>query len=1085
MASSRIFGCLTNRLAIPAVLTTLLLPVLVVLVAMSWASHTPAVVKTAAYSSSGTWSFAAPQYPGQPVSGQGQSDKNSPAVPTVYSDSPLAPDVMNADMELFADRANSWNDGKLQMILLDRQVSFTMGTYGFQAEKAVVRIETEQRVGQTVRHIWIYLEQARPLQGRGPLQGEAGLLLVTTSTTGDMSLLTNLLTPGKPANEPFVASAQERFTRFAWAASQPTLPVPEGKAMIAQEAFSLRDKRRAEIAALAQRYRAELPPERLAALERQETRRAPVQPPGNGEGEAQAIVDEAARQEARRAEGDRNSTILPTTGSVLFQYDRVAVQPLGDDELAIVFMGNVSVAYEPTEGRQGVALSASNVVVFVRRPNIGGQLPDTRIASAKDIRGIYLEDNVQVTNGQFTVRSPRVFYDLTRNKAVVLDAVMYAYDARMHLPIYVRAQKLRQESLQSWTAQNASLTTSEFAEPTLTLSARQITFSQETKADGGLRVPFEAQNTTVHVGKIPVFIWPKLGGDINANLPIREVDGGWDSHDGPFVTTQWDLFGLMGRPQPEGVDLTGQLDFRGERGPAVGVNFDYDLPRMFGLFEGYLLPYDEGEDRIGSRNVMGHDGDARGYYSWRHRQEIQGGWELSLESAAATDETFLEEFFPDQATESKPWETSVYLKKQQDDWAFTFLVSYDINDFAPQTTTLQAPGYRVDKLPELGYYRVGTSLWDNRLTYFTENSFSRMRLRFGSDKPKDRGFDNAQSLDIFGIPNTTAFGDSFRGMGYDADWRTRFDSRHELQAPMQWGFIDAVPYISGRLTAYDDDFDDFAGETENARFFGTAGLRLHSQFHRTFDEVESSVLNIHRLRHQIEPMVDINYAGSSYNPEDVPVYDDDIEGLQEGASFRFGLRNTLQTQRGGPGRWRNVDWLILNTNFVVRSDDANPAIIPEYYGYRPEYGKGGDHFHTDLMWMISDSLAAVGELVYDFENDQVAYWRVGASMQHSPVLTSFMEYSEIDPLDSRLLSMGLNYRLTRKWSAGMRYTFDLAGGKSRDIELTMVRELHDWRFAVKVAHDDIDDRQTASIVIMPNFVKDSGETNLFSPVLAK
>lgn len=1093
MACSRFFGWFTGRSAVTAVLTTLLLPVLLALVAMGLTTpdHAASRDTSATATTAKTWFVTAPQYPGETTAGndnQPAGPKDNASVPTVYADLPLAAAVLDADLDLSADRAHHWQDGKLQMILLDRQVSFTLGTYGFKADKALVRVEHEQRVGRVVRHVWIYLDNARPLSGRGPLQGEAGRLLVTTSTTGNVGLLTNLLTPGQPQDDAFVAQSQDRFKRYAWAASQPTLPVPQGQPVTSPQAIALRESRRAEIARIAQRYRAELPPERLAALQRQEARREPLQTPGTAPTNQQTAQDaqDQLAQKTTRADADNRSMILPTTGSVLFQYDRVAVQPVGDDELAIVFMGNVSVIYEPTEGRQGISLTASNAVVFVRRPGMEGQLPDTRIASAQDVRGIYLEDNVQATNGQFTIRSPRVFYDLTRNKAVVLDAVMYAYDARRRLPIYVRAQKLRQESLQSWTAENASLTTSEFAEPTLSLGARQITFTHEVMADGQVRQPFQAKDATVHVGKLPVFVWPSLGGDVNANIPLREVDTGWDSQDGPFLATKWDLFSLMGRPQPQGVDLTGQLDFRGERGSAVGVNFEYDLPRMFGEFDGYLLPYDQGEDRPGGRNSQGHDGDARGYYSWRHRQQIQGGWELSLESAAVTDETFLEEFFPDLATEEKAWETSVYLKKQQDDWAFTFLGAYDINDFAPQTTTLQAPGYRVDNLPELGYYRVGTSLWENRLTYYSESTFSRMRLRFGSDKPKDRGFNNAQSLLNFGIPNTTAFGDAFRAAGYDADWRTRFDSRHEIQAPMKWGFIDAVPYVTGRITAYDDDFEAYAGERENVRFFGTTGMRLHTQFQRTYDAVDSRLFNVHRMRHIFEPMVDINYAGSSYNPEDVPVYDDDVEGLQEGASFKFGFRNTLQTQRGGPGRWRNVDWLVLNTDFVVRSDDANPATIPEYYGYRPEYGKGGDHFHTDLMWMISDTLASVGELIYDFETDQVAYWRVGASMQHSPILNSYIEYSEIDSLDSRLLSMGFNYQLTRKWAAGVRYTFDLAdGGRSRDIELTMVRELRDWRFALNISHDDIDDRQSVSIVIMPNFVKNSSSTNLFGPMLAR
>lgn len=1093
MACSRFFGWFSNRLAVTAVLTTLLLPVLVALAFLN-ALASPAIDQplqppqrlSHAQDASDVWAVTAPEYPGQPVAG-----RNPPAIPTVYADSPLASPVMDADLNLSADRVRHWMQGKVQLMLLERNVSFTMGTYGFVADQAVVRIEIEKRVGQTLRHVWIYLDKARPLRGRGPLQGEAGRLLVTTTTTGDLGLLTNLLTPGEPDGDSqlqFIAQAQGRFSRYAWAASQPTLPVPAGGPIISSEAMTQREKRRAELARIADRYRAQLPPERLAALQQQEARRSPViqgaDTAAAGSSNASPAQDQT-RQAGGRADGraDDRSMILPTTGSVLFQYDRVAVQPLDDEEMAIVFMGNVSVIYEPTQGRQGISLTANNVVVFVRKPDTGNQLPNTRIASAQDVRGVYLEDNVEVTNGQFTIRSPRVYYDLTRNKAVVLDAVMYAYNARRQLPIYIRAQKLRQESFDSWTAHNASLTTSEFAEPTLSLGARQITFSQESMADGSMRRPFVAEGSTVNVGKLPVFYWPKIGGDVSADLPVRNVDGGWDSHDGPFVTTTWDLFSLAGRTSPQGVDLTGTLDYRGNRGPAVGTNFKYDLPRMFGQFDGYLLTYDQGDDRIGSRNNIGHDGDARGYYSWRHRQEIQGGWELSLESAAVTDETFLEEFFPNEASESKPWETSVYLKKQQDDWAFTFLGSYDINSFAPQTTTLQAPGYRVDKLPELGYYRVGTSFWDDRLTYFSETTFSRMRLRLGSDKPIDRGFNNAQSMLAFGIPNTTSFGDAFRDAGLDTDWRTRFDSRHEIQAPMKWGFVDAVPYLSGRITAYDDDFENYAGETQNVRFFGTAGLRLHTQFQNTYDEVESRLFNVHRMRHIIEPMVDVNYAGSSYNPEDVPVYDQDVEGLQEGASFRFGVRNTLQTQRGGPGRWRNVDWLVLNTDFVVRSNDANPAVIPEYYSYRPEYGKGGDHFHTDLMWMISDTLAGVGELVYDFDANQIAYWRVGASMEHSPVLTSYMEYSEIDSLNSRLLSMGFNYKLTRKWTAGVRYTFDFESNKTRNIDLTMVRELSDWRFAINFRHDEIDNRQSISVVIMPNFVHQTNRTNLFKSVL--
>ena len=59
-------------------------------------------------------------------------------------------------------------------------------------------------------------------------------------------------------------------------------------------------------------------------------------------------------------------------------------------------------------------------------------------------------------------------------------------------------------------------------------------------------------------------------------------------------------------------------------------------------------------------------------------------------------------------------------------------------------------------------------------------------------------------------------------------------------------------------------------------------------------------------------------------------------GIIEGYTVRLGLRNTLQTQRGGEGRWRSVDWVTLDTDLVFRGQDADiDTLIPRYYGYRP------------------------------------------------------------------------------------------------------------------------------------------------------
>ena len=128
--------------------------------------------------------------------------------------------------------------------------------------------------------------------------------------------------------------------------------------------------------------------------------------------------------------------------------------------------------------------------------------------------------------------------------------------------------------------------------------------------------------------------------------------------------------------------------------------------------------------------------------------------------------------------------------------------------------------------------------------------------------------------------------------------------------------------------------------------------------------------------------------------------------------------------------------------------------------FRPEYSLGGDHFNTDLMWMISDTLAAVGELSYNFEDDFVPQWRVGVSLQHMPRLSLFMDYSEIDPLSSRLLAYGFDYDLTRKYSIRFQHTLDLGQNESRSINITLERKLPRWRLLMVARVNELDDETT-------------------------
>ena len=197
-----------------------------------------------------------------------------------------------------------------------------------------------------------------------------------------------------------------------------------------------------------------------------------------------------------------------------------------------------------------------------------------------------------------------------------------------------------------------------------------------------------------------------------------------------------------------------------------------------------------------------------------------------------------------------------------------------------------------------------------------------------------------------------------------------------------------------------------------SRIFGAAGVRMNTQFQRIDNSVESRLFDLHRLRHIVEPSVVVWYGYSDVSEDDLPVYDQEVEPLGTGTVVEVALRNVWQTQRGGPGRWRSVDALTLDTAVVLNSDDANvESPNPQFFEYRPELSQFGDHINSSLMWLLSDHLSVAGELTYDLDESSVTRSSIGTELRHSPVLSTFVEYRFLAASDNELLDIGWIYRL--------------------------------------------------------------------------
>ncbi|MEM1210798.1 MAG: LPS assembly protein LptD [Planctomycetota bacterium] len=982
-------------------------------------------------------------------------------------DSPFAGPVLEDDAVLLAARAVAWREDGVRYVRLNDAVQLRVGHFIIDGDSALVRIDRQDPAVRDIKHLAVVIDRATTRDGRGSgragaTRAEAERLLVTVRTSGGVRLKTDLLQPIDAAPpDRFVQEATARIDRYFEALGRPTLSAPRA-ALQAPASLARRAERRAEVAEA--RAGETLLPE--LDLPREQRDRLADQT-------AERQVDAETVPEA----------IIPTRGTVYYDTAGFAFRFApdadgggggggggggvdGPREDALILLGPARLAYQDYQTNRTVTLKAQRMVVYFDRDGESQPLSPQQVGS-EQITGIYLEDNAVVSSGDYTVRSPRVFYDLKNNRAILLEAVLYTWDPELRVPLYARAEVLRQTAADRFEGERALLTTSEFAEPHLAIGASRFTASSKRLSSGRDGLGFSAEGVTLQSQGLPFFYWPVLSG-AGRDVPLRRVRVGSASNSGVEVETRWDTFALLGREAPEGVSLESLIDYRGEHGLGVGLDLRYTRPEYGGRALAYLLPQDDGDDEPGGRSAIDQDGDTRGFFQIQHRQRLPGGFDLSLEGAYVSDETFLEEFYERLAYEAKPFETSAYLRKQEDDWAFTAYVGGNTNDFLPQLAPLSSPGYTVDRLPELNYLVTGRSLLDDRVTYFADYSVSRVRARFGDDTPADRGFTEAQAQELFGIGANTAFRDRFPG--FPTDYRTRIDTRQELSAPTRLGPLDVTVFAVGRATGYDDDFAEFnGGNNDQYRLYGQTGLRVGTELHRTYD-LAHPLLDLDGLRHVITPQVTAVYGDATLASESLPTFDADIEDLAEGGIFRIGLTNTLQTRRGGLGRTRTVDWIRLQTDAVFRTDNGNEVdgvVLPRYFDYRPELTVGGDHFYSQLLWMVSDTLGVSGDLTHSFESDDLVQWRVAAELERSPRLTLYVGYGEIEPLDSELLSYGLSYKLTSKYRIGVSQTLELNADESRTIELALERRFSRYRFQVTASFDDIDDEQTVGIVFIP------------------
>lgn len=810
--------------------------------------------------------------------------------------------------------------------------------------------------------------------------------------------------------------------------------------------------------------------------------------PGRGPGADAPTPGQAV---VREADPDAVAPVFRATGVFsFFVGDRIVIEGGGEGVdgssgglSTITATGGVVMQYsEPGSGRV-LEMKAERAVVFLKDGPLDRTL--SRL-DAGQVQGVYLEGGVTGGDERFTVRSPRVYLDVERGRALMLDAVFWTTDARTGMPVYVRAEAVRQESERVFRAERARLSNSSFFEPDFFIGIRdlEVRLDEPRAADraaggeggegvapDGQRVTVVGRNVTLNALGIPVFWLPGFKGDPD-RFPLRQIRVTDSNREGFTLRTVWDLNSVLGADWP-GVDLDLKLDYYDSRGFAMGVDGRWETAEHAGQMFSYLLPEDTGRDVLPAGVRIDQDGDTRGMFTagdiWRFRDN----WAVITELSYISDETFVPAFFRQFGKVTEEFRNRVILQRQGEQSQFTVEASAAQGDFIAAEHLLQTDGYRVERLPEArlvwGMRDVFEETLPGVLAYGFEARLGSLSLDFSDATGEDYGFlSAAQSNAAQGTLPTQSVGDVLRAAGLDEDPVTRLDSRHELVATLSAGPLRITPFLVGRVTAYDTDFGGFSpSQDEKTRLWGGAGVTVSTVLQRINNDAESRALDIHRVRHLVEPSVTVWTGDSNIDRSELPVFDDDVEDLLTGTMVRAAVDQTWQTKRGGMGRWRDADVFRLTTEYVWSSEGTGTSAIPRWYAARPELSNPGEFVGASAVWQPTEVVAIAGEGVYDLDANEFARVSGGVLLEHGAGLRTSLDFRRIEALDATYGSIAARYRLTEKYALTAVTTYNFTEDDFQNVSGFLQRRFQFGSLGVVFSYDTIIDETSLGVVFRP------------------
>ena len=989
--------------------------------------------------------------------------------------------LLDQPIRIAADYSQEWTEEESQIAILRGRCEIVQGNLKLSAQQMVVWKKTSLQNRSSLHEVTVYLEGNARLDRPGETHLEPGMT-VTLATNQDVELGAKRRLKQRPSVEdPFYAKANVR------------------------------------------RHLQSSKPHRSREL------------PQAGKKPSKDV--EKGFQFKKDAGSVRRIRLSPRSAVPynLFSFESKRTVP---SEQIVILTGGVNLIIEGLEAPElqkygveqvgAVDLSADSVVIWTQAVQ-GGDFQTVTVQPKEVPLEIYLEGNIVLRQGTTTIRAEQAIYNDREKRGLLLNAEMRTFIPKMRGNLRVRADQIRQLSMDKFHAKNAWTTGSQMGKPSYRIQSSDVYLDSRSKdtfmnqvsdsrlapnhrSSSGKKVPWiRSVNNTIHYGDLSLMPLKEIEGPLqDPNIPLRRVRIGQDSIFGFQAQTSWDFSRMFGWEKRPGTDWLTHLDFYSRRGPHLGTEWQINrihpsdgILRSMG--EGrFDYQFDQGQDNLGrDRSRLPFDSDHRYRGLWRHRFDLPHRLTFIGELGFSSDRNYREQYVEGEFDHEKDAETLAYLKQDYENLSWSVLGRVNLDDF--ETSTNWLPKGDLTLLSEPLFN--GLFTWSSH----TVAGYAQLRPAALPDTgetiiPATRIPDRDMTNGFTYLPNIA-----------DAEGAV-FMTRHELDMPFQLGLLNISPYLRGEAAFFEEGMRETSGgyvaDDSITRLVGTAGLRGSIMFWKVYPHVQSDLFNLNGLAHKIQWGFDYSYTDSTEPFSRIPQYNEIDDNNQErfrerlvmnsfggllpneldprrtairmgaGADIsspyfelvddlhvlRTRLRQRLQTKVGPPDRQRVFDWMTL---------DLEASFFPEKN--RDNFGESFGLISGHYRWNISDRTSFIASGMMDpFENGQ-RYWNLGLLTQRSQRGTLYLGIRQVEAaeLKSRILTASFSYKMSPRWYSTLSTAYDLAEGKNRGQSLTITRVYQDFMLHFGFGYDSTKDNIGIAVSFEPLF----GALNPSSPQL--